>query len=184
MMKLMRISLKDATNGISFGGELFDHLQGLEKVRMLFAPGLNSTGLQRGSRYYNIPFDHHTGTGSPLIDLNRQWKPGAQHSVTQPVWKAIEELPGRVYVVDVHSQAASETFAYISEKSRVLLQQAIPDLFVKSVPLDSEEYSSTLQGAAEAAGHWAITLEMSSKEPDPECFGAVFIRSLIKKIMR
>lgn len=152
--------------------------QDLAGVRLMLIQGLNEPGLRTGSRYYRDP---ETGD---LADLNRCWPRGRE--VVARAWDAISSLPGRIYVVDVHSTWEDRThdhvpdthvFAHASCGS--LVRAAAPGMHIEPTP---DEERGTLEREAVRAGHWAITLELGH-ETFPGLVGLRFFAALCAEIL-
>lgn len=178
---------------INSGGERakLSFIPGMNQVRMLFAPGLNGPGLQIGSRNYGAPVSHSVGLmmGPESVNLNRCWPD--RHSVTEAVWREIQKLPGKVYVIDVHStwkdhdgDGTPDTHVYGLSGSEDLVRRADPDMLIVPSEVSLADEASSLQGAAIEAGHWSTTLEIGRDESRPDHIGIYFIEKLMREIMK
>lgn len=145
-----------------------------DNMRLLCTYGLNPHGFSRGRRFCR---DH---------DLNRQWPD--MHPIVEPVWDAICDLPGQVYVVDVHGtwkdrdgDQLADTHVYATSSCATLIRDLMPEMRIVDTPDDERK---TLEGEAFQAGYWATTLEIGRNESHPGWTGCLFLDDLVCHLSR
>lgn len=150
----------------------------LDDVTILAVPALNADGIRHGTRRWGCPEDgrftrdtQRPGLYSTGTDLNRSWP---HHDVVAPVWRAIQDLPGPVIVLDFHSSykdhwgsdGVADHFLFASGRSRAWLE-TIPEISqtwkIRDEPA-SIQGGGPLEDVANAAGYYGVTVELAEDD--------------------